>query len=39
MRSTKTRDILGTIAFFIILMVIVFGFMLGELFLENFKSH
>jgi hypothetical protein len=38
-RRTFTRDLLGTLLVFAILVVITFVFILGEHWLENFKSH
>ncbi|HEV7679350.1 MAG TPA: hypothetical protein VGQ42_12345 [Candidatus Dormibacteraeota bacterium] len=38
-RSTFARDLLGTMLFFVILLVVTFGFILGEKALEAFKSH
>jgi hypothetical protein len=38
-RRTLARDLLGTLVMFAILLVITFGFILGEHWLENFKSH
>lgn len=38
-RRTFVRDFFGTIGVFVLLLVVVFIFILGELFLENFKVH
>ena len=38
-RSTFVRDLVGTVAVFLILVIITFGFILGEKALEAFKSH
>jgi hypothetical protein len=38
-RSTFVRDLVGTVAVFVILALITFGFILGEKALEAFKSH
>jgi hypothetical protein len=38
-RRTLARDLLGTLAVFAILVAITFVFILGEHWLENFKSH
>ena len=38
-RSTLVRDVAGTIIVLVILLMITFGFILGEHWLENFKSH
>ena len=38
-RRTLFRDILGTAAVFLVLVAIVFVLMLGEHYLDNFKSH
>ena len=38
-RRTLARDILGTAAVFIVLLVFTFGVILGEHFLDNFKAH
>jgi len=38
-RRTFTRDLIGTIVTFVILIVVVFLIIQGEHFLENFKSH
>lgn len=38
-RRTFARDLIGTLLIFAVLIVIVFVFMLGEHYLDNFKSH
>jgi hypothetical protein len=38
-RSTFVRDLVGTVAVFVILVLITIGFILGEKALEAFKSH
>lgn len=38
-RKTFLRDLLGTAMMFLILLAVVFVFILGEHFLEAFKSH
>jgi len=38
-RRTFTRDLLGTLLMFVLLLVVTFGFILGEKALEAFKSH
>jgi hypothetical protein len=38
-RRTLARDLLGTLMVFVILLVVTFGFILGEKALEAFKSH
>jgi hypothetical protein len=38
-RRTFARDLLGTLMFFGILVILTFGVILGEHWLENFKSH
>jgi hypothetical protein len=38
-RRTLARDLLGTLLMFAVLLVITFGFILGEKALEAFKSH
>lgn len=38
-KRTLARDIIGTLLVFAMLVVIVFIFMLGEHYLDNFKSH
>lgn len=38
-RSTFVRDLVGTVAVFVLLLLITFGFILGEKALEAFKSH
>jgi hypothetical protein len=38
-RRTLARDLIGTVMVFVILLVITFGFILGEKALEAFKSH
>ena len=38
-RRTFTRDLLWTTAVFVILAAVVFLFIVGEFYLENFKSH
>ena len=38
-RRTFLRDLVGTLVVFLFLLGVVVVFMLGELFLENFKSH
>jgi hypothetical protein len=38
-RRTFLRDLVGTIVVFFFLVILVFGFMLGEMFLDRFKSH
>jgi hypothetical protein len=38
-RSTTIRDIVGTLAVLVLLLLLTFGFILGEKALEAFKSH
>jgi hypothetical protein len=38
-RRTIVRDLIGTAVLFVILAVVVFLIIQGEIFLENFKSH
>ena len=38
-RRTFVRDLIGTVVFFVILAVVIFVIIQGEIFLENFKSH
>ena len=38
-RRTFTRDLLGTLLMFAVIVAITFVFILGEHWLENFKSH
>ncbi|HXA28198.1 MAG TPA: hypothetical protein VN193_05565 [Candidatus Angelobacter sp.] len=38
-RRTFARDLMGTLMVFVLLVVITFGFILGEKALEAFKSH
>lgn len=38
-RRTFTRDLIGTVLMFALLVAITFAFILGEHWLENFKSH
>ena len=38
-RSTFLRDLVGTVAMFVLLLIITFGFIWGEKALEAFKSH
>jgi hypothetical protein len=38
-RSTFMRDLIGTVAVFVILVIVTFGFIWGEKALEAFKSH
>jgi hypothetical protein len=38
-RSTFTRDLLGTLIVFVAIVGMTFVFILGEKFLEHFKSH
>ena len=38
-RRTFARDLLGTLFFFVILVILTFGVIWGEKLLENFKSH
>lgn len=38
-RRTLARDLMGTLMVFVLLVVITFGFILGEKALEAFKSH
>ena len=38
-RRTFARDLLGTVLVFMVLVGFVFIIMLGEHFLDNFKSH
>jgi hypothetical protein len=38
-RRTLARDVLGTLLVFVILIVLCVVIVLGEHFLENFKSH
>jgi hypothetical protein len=39
MKSSTRRDIIGTFLMFLLLVAGTFVFILGEQFLENFKSH
>ncbi len=39
MRRTVVRDFIGTVLVLVLLLVITFGFILGEKALEAFKSH
>lgn len=39
MRRSLMRDVMGTALVFVILVAITFLFILGEKYLENFKSH
>jgi hypothetical protein len=39
MKSSTRRDIIGTAVVFLFLLAGTFVFILGEKFLENFKSH
>ena len=39
MKSSTKRDIIGTLFMFVLLLAGTFVFILGEKFLENFKSH
>ena len=39
MKSSTKRDIVGTLVMFLLLLAGTFVFILGEKFLENFKSH
>lgn len=38
-RGSRTRDVIGTLLVFVVLLAGTFVFILGEKFLENFKSH
>jgi hypothetical protein len=38
-RRTFARDLAGTLLLFVALLIFVFVIMLGENFLDNFKSH
>jgi hypothetical protein len=38
-RSTTIRDLVGTVLVLLLLLIITFGFILGEKALEAFKSH
>jgi hypothetical protein len=38
-KRTFARDLIGTLLVFAILVVVVLIFMLGEHYLDNFKSH
>ena len=38
-RSSTVRDVIGTLLMFIALLALLSLFILGEHFLENFKSH
>ncbi len=38
-RRTFVRGLIGTVAFFVILALVVVAIVYGEIFLENFKSH
>jgi hypothetical protein len=38
-RRTLARDLMGTLMVFAIIVVITFIFILGEHWLDNFKSH
>ena len=38
-RRTFARSLLGTLIMFVVLLSITFVFILGEHYLENFKSH
>jgi hypothetical protein len=38
-RRTLARDLMGTLLMFVLLVVVTFGFILGEKALEAFKSH
>ena len=38
-RSSTVRDLVGTVVIFLGLVVFTFVIILGEKFLENFKSH
>ena len=37
--SQRTRDTVGTAIVFVILLVLTFGIILLEFYLENFKAH
>jgi hypothetical protein len=39
MRRTVVRDFIGTVLMLVLLLLITFGFILGEKALEAFKSH
>jgi hypothetical protein len=38
-RRTLVRDLIGTLLMFVVLVVLVFVLLLGEHYLDNFKSH
>jgi len=38
-RSSTIRDLIGTLIVFVLLLAGTFVFILGEKFLENYKSH
>jgi hypothetical protein len=38
-RRTFARDLMGTLMMFVVLILLVVVIILGEHFLENFKSH
>jgi len=38
-RSSTVRDVVGTLCVFLLLVAGTFIFIVGEKFLENFKSH
>ena len=38
-RSSFRRDLIGTLLVFVALVLLMFLFILGEHYLENFKSH
>jgi hypothetical protein len=38
-RSTTVRDLVGTVLVFLLMVLVTFGFILGEKALEAFKSH
>jgi hypothetical protein len=38
-RSSTARDLIGTLIVFVVLVGLAIVFILGEKFLENFKSH
>ena len=38
-RSSSTRDLIGTMLVFVAIVAMMTLFILGEKFLENFKSH
>jgi hypothetical protein len=38
-RRTFARDLFGTVLVFVILAIVIFLIVIGEHFLDNFKSH